>query len=384
MRICHAFNMANDAFATCKGLRKIHIDADLVIQRPSHVASLPQWEDGEVDLATLGDPFNPNWDAFHWTVPHWIHIWDTRKGKLPFSRTISLFRLLASLREYDLVVGHCPFAAFADAYSLLWRRPYVLYDAGWIRYLHKNWTGHRQARRAYDQTKMIFFTNVDTIDLFRRWGWGDKISYTPFAIDTEKYAPLPSGSHSLNASSDGPVFLHPTRQAWSEKGNDKLFEAFTRYVRGRQPNAQLRAIAWGPDLPQTRRLVSAAGIERNVVWLPLMPKRDLIKEYHRADAVFDQFNLGAYGTTAPEAMSIGKPVCMYANSDHFKKCHNEKTPPVLNARTSEEIFNAFVVLEQDETKRRLGELARQWILDEHDSRKVASQHLQAYNEIIGA
>ena len=54
----------NDGYSVCKGLRKLGVDSDLFIERPSHVASLPQWEDGEVDMDILGDPYDPNWTPF--------------------------------------------------------------------------------------------------------------------------------------------------------------------------------------------------------------------------------------------------------------------------------------------------------------------------------
>jgi len=133
------------------------------------------------------------------------------------------------LRGYDLVVGHAPFAKVATIYSALCRKPYLICDAGWIRYLSLDRPGYARARKGYHKSPIILFTNVDTESLFREQGYTNPLVYSPFAIDIDKYSPA------ANSDPESPVFFHPARHSWNEKGNDRLIRAFGRYVK-RNPN----------------------------------------------------------------------------------------------------------------------------------------------------
>ncbi len=294
-------------------MRKLGIDAHLIIEKPSHVAGLPQWEDGHVDMSILGDPYDPNWDAFQWEMPEWVHVWDARKSWYPFSRTARWLRIVGKLGEYDLVVGHAPFAKVAPLYKVLYHKPYIVFDAGWVRYLQQNQSGYSQARKGYRDAAMILYTNVDTEPMFTEQGYSKQV-YTPFAIDTEKYRPIKSTHSNQN---EVPNFFHPSRQDWAEKGNDRLITAFARYVK-RNAKARLTMVEWyqsPEDLAKSKQLVSELGIQGNVEWVPVMPKNKLVEQYQMSTAVFDQFLFGAFGTTTPEALSGGKPVVGFLKSD---------------------------------------------------------------------
>jgi glycosyltransferase involved in cell wall biosynthesis len=367
---------ANDGYAICKGLRKLGIDSDLIIERPSHVASLPQWEDGDVEMERLGDPYNPNWDAFNWLAPEWIRVWDDRKSWYPYSRTLRWSNLLLMLRHYDLVIGHAPFAKIAQLYGTLYRKPFIIFDAGWIRYLPQNKRGYANARKGYRQAADILYTNVDTESMFDEQGY-QRTTYTPFAIDTEKYAP------SKSIPPNVPTFFHPSRHDWIEKGNDRLIRAFAKYVK-RNPNARLITVEWyqsKEDLDASKRLISELDVQNNVTWVPVMPKNKLVEHYQKCTAVFDQFAFGAFGTTAPEAMSCGKPVVGYMEPRYWQK-HHAQSPPVLNASTTDEIYDAMVELEDPQVREDHGTQGREWIMKNCDFALVASRQLEIYDKVL--
>jgi glycosyltransferase involved in cell wall biosynthesis len=357
-------------------LRKLGVDADLIIERPSHVASLPQWEDGEVEMGVLGDPYDPNWDAFKWSLPDWIQVWDDRKLWFPYSRTLRWSSLLFMLREYDLIIGHAPFAKIANLYRALYRKPYIIFDAGWIRYLPLNKKGYARARKGYREAARILYTNVDTESMLIEQGYS-KLAYTPFAIDTDKYSP------SQSQTPDTPTFFHPSRHDWPEKGNDRLLRGFAKYVQ-RNRKAKLVTVEWYQsieDLQMSKQLVSELGIQENVRWVPVMPKSRLIEYYQKSTAIFDQFLFGAFGTTAPEALSCGKPVVGYVERKYWQKYHAEP-PPVLNASSADEIYNAMVKLEDEQLRIDLGKLGRKWIMQNCDYTRIASQQLELYEEVL--
>lgn len=357
-------------------MRKLGVDSDLFIERPSHVASLPQWEDGEVEMDILGDPYDPNWDAFHWSQPDWVRVWDDRKLWFPYSRTLRWSSLLLMLRDYDLIVGHAPFAKIAKLYRTLYRKPYIIFDAGWIRYLPLNKKGYASARKGYREAAMILYTNVDTESMFIEQEY-PKLAYTPFAIDTDTYSP------SRSRTPDTPTFFHPSRHDWPEKGNDRLLRGFAKYVQ-RNQKAKLVTVEWYQsveDLQQSKQLVAELGIQENVTWVPVMPKGKLIEYYQKSTAIFDQFLFGAFGTTAPEALSCGKPVVGYVEAKYWQKYHTEP-PPVLNASTADDIYNAMVKLEDPQLQDEQGRQGREWIMRNCDSALVASQQLEAYKKVL--
>jgi len=377
MRVVNTFNMANDAYVITKGLRKLGVDAELIIQKPAHVASLPQWEDADIDLARVGDLYSPNWDALNerWKMPDWIHVWNASSSWYPGSRILRWVRLLRMLEPYDLVVGHFPFAKCA----ILCRKPYVIYDAGWIRYLNMSRRGYGLGRWGYRHASKIIFTNVDTYDMFLKQGYDpERLEFSPFAIDTDQYCPGPSRL-SLNGDRDLMIFS-PARHEWYEKGNDRLIKAFSRFVRTR-PGALLVVVEWGSDLVRSKNLVNDLGIEKNVTWVPLMNKKRLVEWYRLSDIVADQFVLGAYGTTVPEAMSCAKPVLMYAEERYFQQWHGA-LPPVLSARSVDEILEVLEKLKDATLRSEIGTKGRDWVLQQHGLETVAKRQLRMYREVV--
>lgn len=390
LRICHVFNMANDGWAAVKGLRAIGVDAELILHRPAHVASLPQWEEADIDLDRVGDLYNPDWNVLseNWTLPSYVHVWDLRGDWYPASRTLKEIRNLLGVGRYDVIIGHIPFAKMAPLYYLFHRKPYIVYDAGWIRYLYLyDYSSYRLGRIGYRKAAKIFFTNVDTYQMFLQKGYSqERLAYTPFAIDMELYAPR----NVKNPYDRSPVFLSPSRQDWPEKGNDMLLHAFCRYLK-RQPDAILLLVKWGQvrslDDPEnyvhkSRSLIQQLGIEDNVKWLPVMHKRKLIEYYNMADVVFDQFVFGALGTTTPEALSCEKPVVSYVDSDIWTRWHGS-APPVANARSADDIYLRMVELEDSDLRKEYGRKGRKWISETCEMKVVAERQLKVCEEVAG-
>jgi glycosyltransferase involved in cell wall biosynthesis len=384
MRIAHVFNMANDAWNVCKGLRALGVDAHLIIQRPTDVVSIPQWEEANVNLNELDSIYRPNWEAFakDWEMPSWVHFFDSPRI-LDVNRPLRVSsKLLDSLEDYDLIVGHVPFAALAMSYWLRYRRPYAVYDAGWIRYLNENRASNALARWGYRHASKIFFTNVDTYTMFERDGFRPgSLVYVPFAIDIEKYS-----AHQIEQNpydGRGPIFFSPSRQDWSEKGNDRVILAFARYLK-RTPKALLLLVDWGDsanDLQNAKQLVTELAIRDNVRWLPVMNKLRLVEMFNLSTAVFDQFELGAFGTTAPEAMACSKPVVGYADAACWKRLHHS-VPPVLNCQTVDEIYGRMVELEDSSFCEKVGRAGRTWVENTCSLRKVAISQIASYKEIL--
>lgn len=379
--------MANDGWSAVKGLRAIGADAHLIVHRPAHVASLPHWEEAEVDTSRVGNLYNPNWTSLNesWHIPDYVHVWDLSKSWYPLSGTLKWFRRITELADYDIVIGHFPFAKMAPLYKWLHRKPYIIYDAGWIRYLHQyNFHSYRLARIGYSNAAKILFTNVDTHTMFIKNGYPpDRILYTPFAIDMNLYAP----SKPLTTFDGSPLFFSPSRQDWPEKGNDMLVYAFQKYLK-RQPDAVLLLAEWGQSevlggrnyLDMTKDLVKQLRLEDSVKWLPVVPKRRLVQLYNTADVVFDQYIFGALGTTTPEAMSCGKPVVAHVDPELWMKWHSS-APPVAEARNVEQIYRQMIELEDTRLREDYGRKGQKWIAENCEMKLVARQQLNICEEL---
>jgi glycosyltransferase involved in cell wall biosynthesis len=294
------------------------------------------------------------------------------------------------LEYYDLVVGHIPFARYAPFYWRKFHRPYIIYDAGMIRYLHSpDYVNTRSpilplTRDGYRNAARIIFTNVDTYPLFIKHGYDpQKLVYSPFAVDTELYAPKPE----LAERNDAPVFFMPMRPD-PMKGKPLALKAFARYVK-RKPKARLWMIDWGNrQLEQKgsqylteKKMVEALGIAGNVDWLPGMPKHELVRRYNMADAIIDQLIVGGFGTTVHEALSCSKPVVGYADESAWLRFHGS-VPPVLQARDTDEVYERMVELENPSTRKYYGSRGRKWVEETCEMKTVARQQLQVYQEVL--
>jgi len=174
--------------------------------------------------------------------------------------------------------------------------------------------------------------------------------------------------------------FHPSRQQWNEKGNWMLVEAFKRFHK-EYSDSVLVLVDWSLDRKRTRAYVKKLGLEKSVIYLGLMSKPRLIKWYNQSTVVADQFILGSYGTTAPEAMACAKPVIMYLSRRHMLQTFGEM-PPVLNARTSEDIYQQLMLCTDKTFLKKQGDLSRRWTIEQHGSKVVGEKHLEIYNRIL--
>ena len=221
-------------------------------------------------------------------------------------------------------------------------------------------------------------TNPDCYSLLPKIKYRREV-FIPFIVETDRYKPTPV---SRNGNEDALTFFHPTRHVWNVKGNDRLLRAFAKFV-AQGYKSRLVMIDWGTmeDAEQSKALVKTLGIDRYVEWLSPVSKPRLIQLYNQSDVVFDQFILGSYGTTAPEAMGCGRPVVMYLDEYWNKKCYG-RVAPVLNAQTVDEILEAMLALTDRGLRRKLGEEARNYVVEHHSPPMIARQYIELYREVL--
>lgn len=388
MRILILGNMANDGYSVAKELRKMNVDVDLAVNTSDFGMALPEWEDAEIESNV--DPFlvNRNEIKSAWVPPAWIRYFDFH-NKVPrkkhmMAKIKSRINLIRMMREYDIIETHVPFSLYSQFSGM----PYVAYDAGWIRYFpYGNTIRDKLARRGYRKAKGIIMTNSDALRISDSLPYlkNKKISFVPFAIDPEKYKPLDAREiRARCAKEDEFLLFSPARQYWAEKGNDKLIRAFAKFVKV-FPKSKLLLVSWSIDKDKSKELVSSLRISDKIVWIDPLPKNQLIRYFNAADIVLDQFVLGGWGTTTPEAISCGKPtITSWAGKDRQDEPYiiraYEQKPPLLHAWHEEEIYHILVKCAGDiEFRHESANQCREWIMKTHGSRTVASKHLQVLN-----
>jgi glycosyltransferase involved in cell wall biosynthesis len=370
--VAHFGNMANDAFPIVEELQALGENVELYISLPTHVTALPQWELLRFEMKEIGDPYSPNMDVLNrgYTQPKWVHFFSMQGNTL--SR---LHRLRKKMRRYDLIVAHVPFFL----YSYLFRMRYIPFEAGSIRYFNQGVRLRERLRfwfmeQSYRHARLVLMTNPDTLDLCERYrlNW----RFIPFAINMERYSPMKV--ENLNYEN---VILCFSRHVWAEKGQDKLIKAFAKFVKEHK-DSLLVFSERGEDLAKSRALISRVGIEKSVQWLPLMSKPYLVEWINKSTVVADQFNLGSSGTAGFEAMACEKPLIIYLSRRHFNRLYKE-FPPILNARTEEEILQALNASTDKKYRQTLGRKSRLWTSKYHDAAVVAKQHLAIYKQVLG-
>jgi len=381
MKILILGNMANAGYAVTKGLRKKNLDVELAINKSENIMGLPKWEDGNFDYSSDSNSQFDKQDP-KWKDPEWIKYFDFKNNqKISFIEKIAMrINLIRMVRNYDVIEAHVPYSIYTQFSGI----PYVPYDAGWIRYFpFKNGLRDKLARRAYRKSKKIMMTNIDTFEIFDKLSYldKDKIHFVPFAIDTDKFKP--SNQEQLRSEFARPTELllfSPARQNWFYKGNDKMIKGFAKFAK-QHPNSKLILVDWDYDKEKSKNLVEELRISNKVVWIKLLTKNKLIQFFNIADIVLDQFTLGSWGGSTPEAMACGKPVLIYLKENHITRAFGEM-PPLLNSFTDEDIYSNLIKLTNEDLRKEIGKKSREWVIKTHSTDIVSEQHLDILRSVV--
>jgi glycosyltransferase involved in cell wall biosynthesis len=434
-RVLHLGNVANNGYINAKLQRRVDVPAEAVCDE-WHILSQPEWEDAPIDGAGTDGAYGPLMDRAAragWTRPPWVHSpprWDpTANGESWLRERIKLaldVPLMATdyarvrrgyaplrqlqgtaLKPIDLVWArtwlnryrrHFPEARF-DRYDVVVAygihpillmlggggRPYVAFEHGTLRDVpfEDAWRG-RLLSLAYRRAGKVIITNPDVVASARRLGLENYV-FIPHPVDEEKYRPGPSELRGrLDAEGSDLVLLAPSRHDWDVKGTDLMLRAFAQLVHQDRPQAVLVLLEWGLELDRSRALIRELGIENRVRWIPPLPKLRLVDAYRAADVVLDQFLIGTFGAVAPEAMACGRPVVMAFHPEVHTWCF-PVSPPVVDARTAEDIYRVLARLAAEPDEREaLGREGREWVERHHGWRLVVDRHLAVYEEVLDA
>src|SRR5207249_1476051 len=100
---------------------------------------------------------------------------------------------------------------------------------------------------------------------------------------------------------------------FAQKGNDRLVNAYAKFLTGRpEVRACLVMFEYGDDVEETKSLVRALDIEKNVRWFPAMYRKDLMVGLSLSDIGCGEFAISCFGAgTVYETLAMGKPLLHY-------------------------------------------------------------------------
>jgi glycosyltransferase involved in cell wall biosynthesis len=306
----------------------------------------------------------------------------------PFPISNKLSRLLGM---YDVVVGCSIDGAFPLTTG---KSPYIAYEHGTIRSIPFEPTPlGRVCALTYRMADMTLITNCDNIEAAHRLGV-ERYMFMPHPVNEDhRVEALQAASLRRELrdrlAADFVVF-HPSRQHWEserhpswEKGNDVFIKGFARFVKEVCPRAAAVFVEWGKTVNESKRLLAELGVADRVHWVAAMPNRRMVEQIAASDVVADQFFLGAFGSTTPKALFHGRPAMLYLDESRHRWCFPE-TPPVINARTPEEVFQGLSKLYREPAfQAEIQEKGRAWYDRYHSNRVIVERFSEAFKRVLG-
>lgn len=375
MRVLHLSNTNNIGYKVARSLREFEVESTLLVNCSNFIMRDPSWESPELVSQTQ--------------LPDWIRYYrNTQRHRLSFGswniRFPYFYCLQQSVDLACLAGEYCLLQAYNYNVVLCLTQLKKLFIAFYIggdlnvTAVSRTLVGWLM-RRAYRCARFVFYSNINMITVQRLEL--RNAHFMPLSVNTEKYV---LSNNSAVGEQVGYEFLlfSPTRHAWKTKGNDKLIYAFAQLMQESNRKIKLILCAWGEDLEQSCVLSCDLKVEDNIVWRPLMLKRELIRFYHASDIILNQFNLGAFGLTTLEAMACEKPVVLHFTPKIHEWCFPEH-PSIVSACTEQEIYQKTVELVRDaKLQGMISRKSREWFKRYHSWERIADLHIQLYQELL--
>jgi len=351
MKVLHAGNLVNVGYLTTKQLRKNNIDAELLLD--------PLGSD-----PTKLDPDLKN------GYPDWCIQYQRNK---PFWK----LKILKTMRKkkYDLIHAYVELPIFA----YLSGKKFIVQALGsdFREMAISNSLRGIFLRRAYKKAKVILFSMPDHIPIYTKLGLKNGIFF-PLLVDTTFFKPKKVERGELVNKF---LVLHATNLDWKLKGNDKLLNAFAKFVKT-NPNSILIIIERGIDSQRTHDLVNSLKINDNVKFVkgPLN-SIELQHYFNLVDVIAESFIFPAMSGITNESLCCEKPVITYYPKNDFEGVYIEH-PPVLNASNAEEIYEHLETLKDENKRKNIGKKGREWISQYNDPAFYCTKLKVIYESVL--
>lgn len=217
-----------------------------------------------------------------------------------------------------------------------------------------------------NQVKNLYSELVDQV----------KISVIPFGVDAEVFRPRQQNRKQDQLSLLYAGWLYPL------KGVPCLVEAVAE-AKKHGSKIKLNIVGEGPQRQELVTLVRKLGIEKDVVFLGAVPYADMPRLYQNCD-IFCFPTLGEpFGKGLIEAMACCKPVIASKIGGPTEIIQNGVNGILVPPGNAKAFAEKIVLLANDEnSRRRIGEKARETILECFSWEVVAEKYHRLYSEFL--
>ncbi len=102
--------------------------------------------------------------------------------------------------------------------------------------------------------------------------------------------------------------------------------------------------------------------------------------YNNSDIIADQCAVGSLGSLALESMIYEKSFLTYIEKTAHKKSYGS-IPPIISAKSSEEIFDGLMELKDKSKRKAMGKELNLWFKTYHSTEKISERISTIYNLI---
>lgn len=348
MKVLVAGNLVNHGYFHVKSLRKMGLDIELLIKKNSRQEDDPKCFDLELQ-----------------EYPSWIKFWDQSKS----SWKLDIVRIM---KKYDVIHASTELPIFA----LFSGKPFIAIPTGSdiLELVYQKNLKGILLKIAYHRAKIVVFPATHMIESIKKIKIKNSI-FIPWVWDFSKFSPKDKQKN------DKFIIFHPTNHVWDYKKNDIFLKAFVKLAEKRD-DIHLIITNRGPDFKKSLEILNNPTCKGKFdVISKTLSQNELPDMYSKADIVVDQFGVGFTGLIGQEAMACEKPLIQYANFDLYKKFYSE-VPPIVNAKTEEEILSQLEMLIKNPDKViEIGKKSREWIIKNHDPEKILKKYIYIYEAI---
>lgn len=138
---------------------------------------------------------------------------------------------------------------------------------------------------------------------------------------------------------------------WEEnenKNNHWLIKAYSRFLKlYPKSNAKLIMMNYGEHTEKSKNLIKTLKLNKNIIWLEKMPRKELLEIIKKVDLVAGEFytaNKMIWGSTGWEAFACGKPFLNSFKFQHksFSQIFGIPEPIILKSNSIDEIYESII------------------------------------------
>ena len=214
-------------------------------------------------------------------------------------------------------------------------------------------------------------------EAYARLGLKKEVSVIPNFVDADAFAPIPCEDKGIGNGKDV-VITHISNFRPVKRVHDLVYAM--KIVSKKAPGAKLMLVGDGPDRISVERLVKRLGLENHVMLTGF--RSDVANLLRCSDVVVLCSQTESAPLTLLEGMSCGLPVIATSVGGIPEIVDDGVNGFLVQPKNPEAIAEKILELNADPgLRRRLGETARERVLERYTAEKVVGQYLEIYEKV---